>query len=93
VVPKNKDGQPLKSRSEALELPGEHDSTPDLVLRQGTMDEESVATERRKDVVLELKEWEAIMDYLSALPKKDNEELPTIPVDERASEVRAIKVG
>jgi len=33
------------------------------------------------------------MDYLSALPKKDNEELPTIPVDERASEVRAIKVG
>ena len=93
VVPKNKDGQPLKSRVEALELPGEHKSTPDLVLRQGTVDKESIVTETENNVVLELKEWQAIMDYLVELPKKDNEELPTIPVGERAREVRAIKVG
>jgi hypothetical protein len=30
---------------------------------------------------------------LRALPVKNGSELPTIPVDERANEVRAIKVG
>jgi 5'-nucleotidase / UDP-sugar diphosphatase len=33
------------------------------------------------------------MDYLRAMPVKNGSELPTIPVDERAAEVRAIKVG
>jgi hypothetical protein len=33
------------------------------------------------------------MDYLRRLPVKSKDELPTIPVDERATEVRAIKVG
>ena len=33
------------------------------------------------------------MDYLRSLPVKSKGELPTIPVDERAAEVRAIKVG
>jgi len=32
------------------------------------------------------------MDHLRSLPRKDKEALPTIPVDERAAEVRAIKV-
>ena len=43
--------------------------------------------------VQEIKEWQAIMDYLRSLPKKNEEELPTIPVDERAAEIRAIKAG
>jgi 2',3'-cyclic-nucleotide 2'-phosphodiesterase (5'-nucleotidase family) len=33
----------------------------------------------------------AIMDHLRGLPVKNKGELPTIPVDERAAEVRAIK--
>jgi hypothetical protein len=33
------------------------------------------------------------MDYLRRLPIKNAGELPTIPVDARAAEVRAIKVG
>jgi 5'-nucleotidase/UDP-sugar diphosphatase len=33
------------------------------------------------------------MDHLRNLPVKTKGELPVIPVDERASEVRAIKVG
>lgn len=93
VVAKNKDGQPLKTRAEALELPGEHKGTPDLVLQRGSVDPSSIATETENGVVLELKEWQAIMDYLSALPKKDGEKLPTIPVDKRAKEARAIQVG
>jgi 5'-nucleotidase len=91
LVPKNKDGKPLKSKSEALDLP--RDSTPDLIPPHGTVDKDSVATATKKDVVQEIKEWQAIMDYLRALPKKDKEELPTIPVDKRAAEVRAIKAG
>jgi len=93
VVAKNKEGEPLQSSVEALEIPGEHKSTPDLVLRQGTVDRESLVLESQDDVILELKEWQAIMDYLVALPKKVSEEFPTIPVDERASEVRAIREG
>jgi 5'-nucleotidase/UDP-sugar diphosphatase len=33
------------------------------------------------------------MDHLRSLPVKSAGELPVIPVDERAAEVRAIKVG
>jgi 5'-nucleotidase len=33
------------------------------------------------------------MDHLRSLPVKSKGELPVIPVDERAAEVRAIKVG
>jgi 5'-nucleotidase/UDP-sugar diphosphatase len=93
VVAKNKDGEPLKSKAEALQLPGEHKSTPDLVLQRGPVDPASIDTETENGVVQELKEWQAIMDYLVALPKKDGEELPTIPMDERASEARTLKVG
>jgi 5'-nucleotidase len=41
----------------------------------------------------EIKEWQAIMDHLRSLPIRGKEKLPMIPVDERAAEVRAIKVG
>jgi len=34
-----------------------------------------------------------MMDYLRSLPVTKPGELPVIPVDERATEVRAIKVG
>ena len=46
-----------------------------------------------KGAVREIKEWQAIMDHLRSLPVKNPGELPVIPVDERAAEVRAIKVG
>jgi 5'-nucleotidase/UDP-sugar diphosphatase len=91
LVPKNKEGEPLKSRVEALDDP--RDDTPDLLPPPGTMDQASVATATDKGAVREIKEWQAIMDHLRSLPVKSAGELPTIPVDERAAEVRAIKVG
>ena len=91
LVPKNKDGQSLKSKSEALDTP--RGSTPDLLPPPGTVDKGSVATEAEKGAVREIKEWQAIMDYLRSLPIEGKGELPTIPVDERAAEVRAIKAG
>jgi 5'-nucleotidase len=90
LVPKNKEGQPLTSRIEALDDPRR--STANLLPPPGTVDKSSVATEAGKAAVQEIKEWQAIMDYLRSLPVKTKGELPTIPVDERAAEVRAIKV-
>jgi 5'-nucleotidase/UDP-sugar diphosphatase len=91
LVPKNKEGQPLKSKTEALDTP--RGSTPDLLPPPGTVDKGSVATSVEKGAVREIKEWQAIMDYLRSLPAKTKGELPTIPVDDRAAEVRAIKAG
>ena len=91
LVPKNKDGQPLKSKVEALDMP--RVTTPDLLPPSGTLDRSSVATVTENGAVREIKEWQAIMDYLRALPVKNPGQLPIIPVDERAAEVRAIKVA
>jgi 5'-nucleotidase / UDP-sugar diphosphatase len=91
LVAKNKEGQPLTSKVEALNDP--RSGTPDLLSPTGTMDRASVATAPEKGAAREIKEWQAIMDYLRALPVKAPGELPMIRVDERAAEVRAIKVG
>jgi 5'-nucleotidase / UDP-sugar diphosphatase len=91
LVPKNKDGQPLKSRIEALDDP--RHSTPDLLPPAGTVDRGSIAAGAGKGAAREIKEWQAIMDYLRNLPVKKKGELPVIPIDERAVEDRAIKVG
>ena len=90
LVAKNKDGQPLKSKVEALDDP--RGDTPDLLVPAGTTDQASVATMTGRGAVREIKEWQAIMDHLHSLPAKKGE-LPVIPVDDRAKEVRAIKAG
>jgi 5'-nucleotidase len=91
LAPKNKAGEPLKSRVEALDIPGAN--TPYLLPPAGAMDRGSVATAAGSGAGREIKEWQAIMDHLRRLPVKSKGQLPTIPVDERAAEVRAIKVG
>jgi len=91
LVPKNKEGKPLTSRVEALEAPC--DNSGYLLPPPGTVDKDSVATGAGKDAVREIKEWQAIMDHLRSLPVKNKGDLPVIPVDERAAEVRAIKAS
>lgn len=91
LAPKNKEGQPLKSRVEALDDP--RDDTPDLLPPSATMDTNSFDTMTGNGALREIKEWQAIMDHLRALPTKRPGELPMIPVDERAAEVRAIRAG
>jgi 5'-nucleotidase len=56
-------------------------------------DQSNIDTNTRNRAVQEIKEWQAIMDHLRSLPAKNPGELPVIPVDERAAEVQAIKVG
>jgi 5'-nucleotidase / UDP-sugar diphosphatase len=91
LVAKNKAGQPLKSKVEALDAPRENSGY--LLAPPGTVDKGSVATSAGSGAVREVKEWQAIMDHLCRLPVKSKGELPTVPVDERAAEVRAIKAG
>jgi len=96
LVAKNKDGKPLTSKVEALDDPRDdpRDDTPDLLPPAGTVvDKASVDAASGNGAVREIKEWQAIMDHLRALPVKTPGELPVIPVDERAAEVRAIKAG
>ncbi len=91
LVAKNRNGTPLTSKVEALVDP--RSGTPDLLPPPGAIDRASVATAPEQGAVREIKEWQAIMDHLRGLPVTKPGELPVIPVDERASEVRAIKVG
>jgi 5'-nucleotidase len=90
LVAKNRKGQPLKSKVEALE--DQPDNSGYLLPPPGKLDKRSVDTAKKNGAVKEIKEWQAIMDYLRTLPAMPGE-LPVIPVDERAAEVRAIKVG
>jgi 5'-nucleotidase / UDP-sugar diphosphatase len=91
LVAKNRKGQPLTSKVDALDAPRENSGY--LLPPPGAMDKQSVATVTEKGAVREIKEWQAIMDHLRSLPVKNQGELPVIPVDARAAEVRAIKEG
>jgi 5'-nucleotidase len=89
LVPKKKDGTPLTSKVDALDMPRENSGY--LLPPPGTTDASSAATGTGKNAALEIKEWQAIMDYLRSLPVKTKGNLPMIPVDARANEARAIK--
>ena len=69
LVAKNKDGQPLTSKVEALDDP--RSDTPYLLAPPGTMDKASVATASGNGAVREIKEWQAIMDHLRSLPVEE----------------------
>jgi 5'-nucleotidase / UDP-sugar diphosphatase len=88
IVAKNKNGQPLKSSTDALSDPRR--DTPDLLPPPATTDVESVDTVVENGAIFEIKEWQAVMDHIRGLPVKSVGELPVIPVDGRAAEVRAI---
>jgi 5'-nucleotidase len=91
LVAKNKEGRQLASKVEALDAPRENSGY--LLPPPGQVDGSSVATVAGPGAPREIKEWQAIMDYLRDLPVTKRGELPAIPVDERAAEVRAIKAG
>jgi len=91
LSPKNKAGKPLTSRIEALDAPREYAGF--MMSPPGTVDPSSLAMGSGNGSLREIKEWQAIMDYLRNLPVKNAGELPVIPVDARAAEMRAIAVG
>ncbi len=82
-APKNKEGQPLHSKVEALEEP--RDQTPYLLPPKGMLDRSVIAAVTGRNGAREIKEWQAIMDHLRALPVETKGRLPTVPVDGRAA--------
>ena len=91
LAAKKKDGQPLTSKVDALETPKENSGY--LLAPPGKVDHSSVATAADNGTPREIKEWQAIMDFLRDLPVTKTGVLPVIPVDARAAEIRAIKEG
>jgi hypothetical protein len=68
--------------------------TAQLMAPQGTMDASGIAMAADGAAApREIKQWQAIMDHLRRLPALGAGQLPVIPVDARAAEVRAIKLG
>ena len=89
VLPKNALGRGLKSRVEAMYQP--KDNVAEILAPPGILDENEIAVSGK--TIYEIKEWQAIMDYMHKLPVKKGAKLPVIPVDARASEVRSILTG
>ena len=54
---------------------------------------DSVAAGTGKAALRDIEEWQAIIDRLGRLPVKSKGNPPNLPVDARAAEVGAIKVG
>jgi 5'-nucleotidase len=90
LLAKNQKGEPLTSKVDALDDP--RHSTAHLLAPRGTLDASSVATVTGNGAVREIKEWQAIMDHLCRLPTTGPGELPVVPVDARAAEVRAFRI-
>jgi 5'-nucleotidase len=87
LVAKNRHGQPLQSRVDAIALPAQ--VTPDLLPQTGTsIDVAGMVGLSAEGVPVEIKEWQAIMQYLQALPAAAPGELPIVPTDARANEPR-----
>jgi 5'-nucleotidase len=92
LVAKNKHGQPLQSRVEAIAVPAQ--VTPDLLPQTGmSIDVAEMVELSAAGAPVEIKEWQAIMKYLQALPAAVAGELPIVPTDTRANEPRFIRVG
>ena len=86
LAPKRKDGTPLRSRADALP---EAQSGPYLLPPKGTLDN-GEATHDAKAGALEIKEWQAIMNYMKSLPTKNAQGVTVLAMDERVKENRSI---
>jgi 5'-nucleotidase/UDP-sugar diphosphatase len=86
-VPKRKDGTPLQSRVEAL--PEAPQSGPYLLPPKGAIEQDQSAPGTASP---EIKEWQAIMDYLKILPNKNDKGISMLVIDERTQENRTINL-
>jgi 5'-nucleotidase len=91
LVAKNKHGQPLQSRVEAIAVPAQ--LTPDVMPQRGSsIDVAEMVELSAEGSPIEIKEWQAIMEHLQALPAAAAGELPIVPTDARATEPRFVRV-
>ena len=89
IAPKQKDGSPLLSRADALP---EAQSGPYLLPPRGKIDKDEVMRDP-KAASLEIKEWQAIVNYMKSLPAKNALGVTVLTMDERMNENRSINAG
>jgi 5'-nucleotidase len=87
LAPKKADGTPIQSRTDAIADPRESTGAGNLH-GSGSMEHEVAVTSAPQK---EVKEWQAIMDYLVSLPKKNADGISILEKDDRTKEVRVIK--
>jgi 5'-nucleotidase len=88
LQPKLADGTPLTNRTEAIADPRDS-SSPNLLAAHASLDPGSTALDAARR---EIKEWQAVMDYLRDLPDRADDGLPILRKDAAAREVRAIRL-
>jgi 5'-nucleotidase len=90
LAPKKADGTPLRSRADALP-PGELvQSGPYLLPPKGEVAQEDAVRDSGAAASLEIKEWQAITNYLKSLPTKNAQGVTVLEMDECAMEDRSI---
>ena len=78
-----------RSQSRADALPTEQ-SGPYLLPPKGTIDKDHVVRDPKAAATMEIKEWQAIMNYLKSLPTKNEKGVTVLTMDERTKENRSI---
>jgi hypothetical protein len=86
LAPKRKDGTPLQSRTDALP---DVQSDPYLLPPKGKIDKDKVIHDP-KAAALEIKEWQAIINYIKSLPTKNAQGVTVLVMDERTTENRSM---
>lgn len=86
-APKKKDGTAFASRADALP-PGQ--SGPYLLPPKGSIDKDHVVREPKPGASLEIKEWQAIINFLKSLPAKNKDGVTMLEMNPSSIENRSI---
>ena len=89
LAPKQADGTPMLSRADALPPDESAQSGPYLLAPKGTIDSDHVVR-LGAGGAMEIKEWQAITNYLKRLPTKNAQGVTMLTMDERVMENRSI---
>ena len=84
LVAKDRHGQPLQSRVEAIAVPARENARPAAPAWNVDRCGGNGWHRLPRCIPIEIKEWQAIMEYLQALPVAVAGELPIVPTDARA---------
>jgi len=87
LAPKKADGTPMASKTDAVVDPRESTS-PHIRPGSGSLDKAAAVTDAAQK---EVKEWQAIMDFLVSLPNKTPGGISFLEKDDRWREARVIK--
>jgi 5'-nucleotidase len=86
-VPKNREGSPMKSRVEALPT---NQLSPFMLSAKGSVETNPVISKNDEETKFEIKEWQAVMEYVRSLPNKNDQDITILAKDAKATENRSI---